>query len=88
MLFKCDSCGLCCLRIESILPEFALKDGSCCYLNKETNVCKIYSDRPLKCNVSKFYDRTMKYFISEDRYYTNQAIMCELIKENKKWQLG
>ena len=82
MVFLCDMCGRCCKNTETIVPELTGADGHCVHLNRETNLCKIYWDRPLPCKVID-WGKVVEYNMSEDRYYTQTMIMCELLKEFK-----
>jgi len=82
MKWVCDKCGKCCETITNVIPEFALEDGACKHYDKETKKCRIYFERPLQCRVDELYDKNMKYFMSKEKYYTNQALMCKLVKEN------
>lgn len=80
MIWECDGCGKCCKNTETIVPEFTGKDGHCVHLNRETNLCKIYWERPLPCRVDD-WGKQVAPFISEDRYYDQTNIMCEIMKE-------
>ena len=84
MIWECKQCGKCCEQVERILPNFALKDGSCCHYDKESHLCKIYWERPMRCRVDEFYVRHMKYFMSYDRYYTQQRVACEMAQGKVK----
>ena len=81
MIWECTQCGKCCENVKYIVPNFALKDGTCCHLNVETRKCNIYFERPLVCRVDERHETNLKYFMSKDQYYTQQQIMCELVKE-------
>jgi Fe-S-cluster containining protein len=81
MIWECTGCGKCCEDVKNIVPNFALKDGTCCHLDVDTRQCKIYFERPLVCRVDEHYETNLKYFMDKDRYYTQQQIMCELVKE-------
>jgi len=81
-MWECNGCGKCCESIKKILPDFALENGVCRYLDIETKRCRIYFERPLICRVDKYYEMNLKYFMEKDQYYTQQQIMCELVKEN------
>jgi len=88
--FPCTQCGLCCKHVNSRPPnldpltEFLLskfpykekEDGSCEMLS-EDNLCLVYDDRPLICNIS-----LMAKVKGQDLndYYQQSALSCnELI---------
>lgn len=80
-MWKCNACGKCCESVKNILPNFALENGVCRYLNIETRKCNIYFERPLVCRVDEFYEISMKHIMTEDKYYSHQKMMCELTRE-------
>lgn len=66
--FKCDACGLCCKKINC---EFLTKD----------NLCSIYENRPLICNVDKGYEVLFKDKISKIEFYKMNEKMCTEFKK-------
>lgn len=79
--FLCTMCGACCRKASEIgLPH--KEDGSCVFLKKD-NTCKIYTKRPLLCNVEKMYETyDNKMNISQkDFYKMNTSICHDLIDE-------
>ena len=81
MEFKCDCCGLCCRHINrsSLLKNFDTGNGVCKFLNTETNLCKIYAERPDICSVEKAYK---KYFskYTEEEYLKLNYDACDNLK--------
>ena len=56
MSFLCSQCGACCRNVAHLdLPSD--KDGGCLNLDKETNKCSIYENRPDICRVDKMYEK-------------------------------
>ncbi len=55
--FPCTKCGLCCrnLNKSNIYDDLNSGDGTCIYLDTNTNLCTIYNTRPLKCNIIASY---------------------------------
>ena len=66
------------------LKSFDLGDGVCKYLDTETNLCKIYEERPEICNVEKSFDNYYKNIMSEDRYLELNYKGCQLLWATKK----
>lgn len=56
MDFVCEKCGLCCKNIGNIeqLKDYDNGKGMCIYLTDE-NICAIYENRPIWCNVKELY---------------------------------
>ena len=56
--FYCDKCGLCCQNLNRSSLYDDLNDGTgvCIYYDVKTHLCKIYDERPDKCNVEKYYE--------------------------------
>ena len=81
MKFNCDKCGLCCknIRYSSLSTELDRGDGICKYLRD--NLCGIYAERPIFCNVEAYYDKYLsKKMRREDFYEINYRICAELKK--------
>ena len=51
--FLCDQCGTCCRNIRRSKFSEGLDrgDGVCKNLDTSTNLCTIYAERPIFCNV-------------------------------------
>lgn len=82
MKFKCDMCGLCCKNVgKSFLQaEFDRGDGVCKNYDDETRLCKIYSNRPIVCNVSAYYEKFLSQVISREEFYKMNYKVCEELK--------
>ncbi len=80
--FKCDECGLCCRHIDrsSLLKDFDSGDGVCKFLNTETNLCKIYKDRPDFCNVEVGYRKFFSDIYTEEEFFRLNYKACDLLK--------
>jgi len=81
-MFPCEQCGSCCRRVgDNFLGKsMALPDGSCKNLDKSTNLCKIYKERPIFCRVDDYYDKYMSNFMTREEFYQKNKECC------KKWQ--
>ena len=83
-MFPCDKCGLCCQNLNGVKIYDDLNDGSgtCIHFDKKTKLCKIYHNRPEKCNVESMY----KYFsrhMSYDEYIKLNMDSCVRLKEQR-----
>lgn len=86
--FKCDRCGLCCRKLKgSPLAMLDRGDGVCRYLNDD-NLCTIYENRPLICNVDKLYDNKYSGRITREAYHLLQEQACKKLKEEANQLLG
>ena len=81
-MFPCDRCGCCCRRVgETFFAQStALSDGSCKYLDKSTNLCTIYYERPIFCRVDDYYDKYMSNAMTREEFYKENKSLCH------KWQ--
>lgn len=81
-MFKCDKCGKCCrnLKLNEIYSFLDRGDGVCKYLDLKKNLCEIYDNRPILCNVDKMYDYYRKKYTKEDFYRLN-TLICKKLKE-------
>ena len=77
-MFQCTKCGLCCrnLKNSDLYKDLDNGNGICIHLDTETNLCKIYNNRPEKCNIEQSY----KFFINimtKDEYYQLNYNACK-----------
>ena len=80
MMFECDKCGNCCrnLKMSELYNDLDRGDGICKYL--EGNLCSIYDNRPLKCNIDKSYDEFFSKTMSREEFYEENYKICEKLK--------
>lgn len=80
--FPCDCCGLCCRNLDKsdIYVNMHNGDGICFYLNTETNLCTIYDNRPLKCNIIESYNLFSDSY-SMDEYIRLNIEICNKLKK-------
>lgn len=88
--FKCEVCGICCKHINFVkeLKDYDIGNGTCKFLDLNTNHCKIYNNRPDICNVAKMYDLVYSKMYTEDEYLELNYKGCEELwwmKKEKKW---
>lgn len=57
------------------------EDGVCIYLDKNTNLCTIYDNRPLICRVDDIYDAGYYNNLSRSEYYKMNHECCEELKK-------
>lgn len=81
MSFKCDQCGICCRNIGEIeeLSSFHNGDGICKHL-LPNNLCSIYAERPVWCNVDLYYDRFLATEMTREEWYALNEKACAGLK--------
>lgn len=81
-MFSCDKCGICCknLHRNSLYANLHDGDGICKYLNIEENLCEIYENRPILCNLKKSYDLYFFSIYTEEEFYRLNLKACEELK--------
>ena len=81
-MFPCERCGCCCRKVGELkfVQNMALSDGTCKYLDKQSNLCKIYDNRPIFCRVDDFYDKFLSQTISRDEFYQKNKVKCRLFQ--------
>ena len=84
-IFKCDKCGLCCknLKNNNIYSYLDRGDGVCYYFDEITNLCKIYDNRPIICNVEKAYNVFFSNRMSYEEYIKLNTEACKKIKNRE-----
>lgn len=80
--FPCTACGQCCRNVHlSPLTEYLSRgDGVCRYLDEQTNLCSIYEERPLICNVENFFKLFLKDKISWANYVRQNLDFCQALQ--------
>jgi Fe-S-cluster containining protein len=76
--FPCEKCGRCCRESEYIPPKFKGKDGVCIHL--KNNLCDIYEDRPLICNLGAYYDFMASTFVlteTKEQFFRKNKQRCK-----------
>lgn len=89
MKFECDKCGLCCRHINrcigGLLEEFDTGNGTCKFLDTETNLCTIYLERPDICSVERAYKKYFSELYTEEEFFRiNYKACAELKREHSK----
>jgi len=82
MIFPCTKCGICCRHIAKVLPEYDGGNGVCIYLDKD-NLCEIYSDRPLVCNIDKIYNKLFSGRMDQEEFYKITERACTLLQKSE-----
>ena len=81
--YKCENCGECCKHGNPSFWDASLDDGNgnCIYLDLKTNLCTIYSKRPIFCRTYEYYyklcDNTK---ISLNDYLIKQQKGCDALR--------
>ena len=80
--FDCDRCGICCknIRRANFAHELDRGDGVCKHFDAATNLCKIYSTRPIFCNVDAYYEKFLSRTMSRQDFYALNRKVCEQLK--------
>lgn len=76
--FPCERCGICCRNIgnATFAKDMVLPSGVCKYLDEETNLCRIYSARPIFCNADAFYDKYLSDKLTRQEFYRQNKKAC------------
>lgn len=80
-LFDCDCCGACCrnIRMSEFGKELDRGDGVCKYL--KNNLCGIYSERPIFCNVDAYYEKFLSEVMSREKFHELNHDVCKRLKK-------
>ena len=84
-MFICDKCGLCCRKLDSEnFKELHDGDGICRYLDKKSNMCSIYENRPIICDIEKGFEMLFKGKMDKEEYYRLNYRACKILKEGEE----
>lgn len=81
--FECDMCGLCCqnLKLSEIYSSLDRGDGVCKYYEQKSHRCLIYENRPVICNIEKYYQEYLLGAISKSDYLALNYDACIKLKQ-------
>ena len=84
-MFECSKCGECCRNVgkSERYRHLDRGDGVCKKIDDKTNLCRIYGERPIICNVDAFYETYLVKEISKEKYYELNYAACKKLKEEK-----
>ena len=82
-MFPCEKCGCCCRKVGEVFfaKYLALPDGSCKNLDQNSNLCKIYDQRPIFCRVDEFYDQKYSSEMSREEFYKINKELCKKFQD-------
>lgn len=82
IIFNCDKCGICCKNLDKneIYATLNRGDGVCKNLDENTNLCKIYNNRPLLCNVVEAYKKIFSKYLSYTKYEKLNKENCKILR--------
>ena len=80
--FDCDCCGACCKNIRRATFEHDLDrgDGVCKNFDDEKNLCKIYSERPILCNVDAYYEKFLSQTMTREDFHALNKKVCAKLR--------
>lgn len=82
-MFPCDKCGECCRQLNKSSAYAMLDrgDGTCKYL--KDNLCQIYDQRPIICQVDRCYDLFYKELMTREQFYELNRSVCIKLKNHQ-----
>ena len=85
-MFPCECCGICCRSIAGVAfaKDMVLPNGVCKFLDEEKNICRIYSTRPIFCNVDAYYDKYLSQTMSRQEFYAKNKEVCRQMQNKSK----
>ena len=82
--FPCTACGQCC-RLVYLSEETAhlnRGDGVCRHFDEKQNLCSIYENRPLVCNIKQYYLTYLTEEMTWNHFITINWAVCEKLSMN------
>ncbi|GAB3024278.1 hypothetical protein GCM10027051_31100 [Niabella terrae] len=97
MKYPCTGCGACCRQVATSVAQinefidyefpYSWDETGKCEMLDESNMCKVYDDRPVICNVEKFAELTgldKLAFYKMNAKFCNNLIDAEGLDEKFK----
>ena len=85
-MFDCDKCGACCKSIRYSYfysEELDRGDGVCKHLTAD-NLCAIYAERPIFCNIDAYHEKFLSDKMSRADFHELNHAACERLKNPVK----
>ena len=81
--FPCNRCGACCRAVADspLTAHLAAEDGACRHLDRATQLCRIYEQRPDICRVDLQYALHFQRTMSWDAFCTMNLRACATLRE-------
>lgn len=81
-MFICSKCGLCCrnLKLSFLYNDLNRGDGICKYFDTDSNLCTIYENRPILCNIDEAFKIYFAYKMTKEEYYELNYKACKQLK--------
>ena len=76
MSFPCIACGLCC-RYSGYVSELKIlinEENICRNFDEKTNKCRIYTSRPLICNIDEMYKQKYCHQMNKKEFSSSLPI--------------
>ena len=82
IVFPCNRCGACCKMVGNsvIGSSMALANGVCKWFDDITNLCTIYGNRPMFCNVDACYEQFYSWIMTREEFYEMNLQVCNNLK--------
>ena len=82
-MYPCQKCSACCRLVGRVVlgERMADADGVCHFLDRTTNLCTQYENRPIFCNVDKFYERYYVDNMTREVFYKINQQECERLRK-------
>lgn len=84
--FECTKCGCCCrnLNLNELYFNLDRGDGICKHFDENNNICLIYNERPIICNVNKMYEYYFSNQYTIEQYYNINKASCDMLIKYKQ----
>lgn len=60
-----------------------LSNGACKFLDEKTNLCRIYSTRPIFCNVDAYYEKYLRNVMTREEFYRQNKAACQKLRSSE-----
>lgn len=81
--FPCNGCGKCCRQVSNSAETAWLDRGDsvCMHFNEHTNLCSIYENRPLVCQVEAYYDKYLSEKFAWEQFIEINLRICKKLND-------
>lgn len=83
--FPCTACGQCCRHVHLSQKTAYLDrgDGVCRHLDDDSDLCTIYENRPLICQIENYYHQHYAHLYDWDDFVTLNLDICQALQNAK-----
>ena len=82
--YPCNQCGICCMNLHKheIYQFLHNGNGICFHYMQEEKKCSIYENRPIICDIERYYQNFIETMNFEE-YFNLNVLNCQSLQKSR-----